>query len=154
MNQPRKVIAGAIFLGLVLFCVILGSRRKEPVYEGRTLSSWLDHHVGSSAAIPPYGSEGWKKADVALRAIGTNSIPTLVAMLKAKDPPGIISKFAARHAWRELTQALRSADGRKRNTRFEFLGQTARRLFRSWSKYMRNHHRHRHKCMPPYPYKI
>jgi hypothetical protein len=56
------------------------------------LTSWLDHHVASSAARPPYGSPGWKKADEAIRHIGTNAIPTLLKMIRAKDRPPVVRK--------------------------------------------------------------
>jgi hypothetical protein len=92
-----------ILVGTVTSAILLNAKKSEPVFEGRTLSGWLDHHVASSAAIPPYGSEGWQKADRALRAIGTNSIPTLLEMLEAKDPPGLVSKVAARQGWTRLT---------------------------------------------------
>jgi len=66
---------------------------REPVFEGRTLTRWLDHHVASSAASPPYGSPGWKKADEAIRRIGTNAIPTLLEMIRAKDRPPFVLKL-------------------------------------------------------------
>lgn len=53
----------------------------------------MDHHVASSAADPPFGSPGWEKADEALRAIGTNAIPTLLTMIRAKDPPRFMAKI-------------------------------------------------------------
>jgi hypothetical protein len=57
------------------------------------VTSWLDHHVASSAASPPYGSPGWKKADQAIRHIGTNAIPTLLGMIRARDRPSLVLKF-------------------------------------------------------------
>ena len=50
-----------------------------------TLTRWLQGHTASSAAVPPFGSPGWQKADAAIRSIGTNAIPTLVRKL----PPPI-----------------------------------------------------------------
>src|SRR5437773_5748631 len=86
MNK-RLAIVIAFLLVTVLGLLIWGpSRPRDPVFEGRTLTSWLDHHVASSAASPPYNSPGWKKADQALRSIGTNAIPTLLEMIRAKDP--------------------------------------------------------------------
>src|SRR5436309_2139027 len=88
--------------GLLLWLV--GGPR-EPVYQGRTLSSWLDHHVPSSAAHPPYNSPGWQKAEEALRAIGTNGIPTLLEMIGAKEPSPMMQQFlrvAARYHWMRI----------------------------------------------------
>ena len=58
---------------------------REPVHEGQKLSEWMERHLPSSAANPPYGSEGWKKAHEAIRNIGTNGIPTLLKMISATD---------------------------------------------------------------------
>jgi hypothetical protein len=66
---------------------------REPVYEGKTLRRWLESHVLTSSANPPYGSPGWKKADEALRHIGTNAIPILLQMIRAKDPPPVMLKL-------------------------------------------------------------
>jgi hypothetical protein len=83
-NRIATVVVLVAVMGLVLWRT---AGPEEPAYEGKKLTSWLDHHVASSSATPPYGSPGWKKADEALRAIGTNAIPTLLQMLRAKDPP-------------------------------------------------------------------
>jgi hypothetical protein len=92
MSKRVEIVAGlllAVAVGLV-FWRVSGSR--EPVFEGRPLSNWLDHHVASSSANPPYGSPGWKKADEAIRHIGTNAIPTLLEMIRASDRPAFVIK--------------------------------------------------------------
>ncbi|MDB6035523.1 MAG: repeat-containing protein [Verrucomicrobiales bacterium] len=81
----------------ILICVLLAgifglflwgmTRPSEPVYEGKSLSVWLEKHVPNTSADPPFGSPGFKKADEALRRIGTNGIPTLLAMIRAHDTP-------------------------------------------------------------------
>jgi hypothetical protein len=91
--SARKCIV--IVTGLSLAAVVgsllwQASSPREPVFEGRPLSSWLENHLPSSAANPPYGSPGWKKADEAIRQIGTNGIPTLLEMMRAKDRPAVV----------------------------------------------------------------
>jgi hypothetical protein len=45
---------------------------------------------------PPYGSPGWKKADQDIREIGTNGIPTLLKMIRARDwPPFVLKSMEA-----------------------------------------------------------
>jgi hypothetical protein len=99
----RRLFLNVLFVGTVLALLFLWTTiQREPIFEGRTLSSWLDHHVASSAANPPYNSPAWKKADEALRSIGTNAIPTLLEMIQAKDPPSIVltlRQMAERHLW-------------------------------------------------------
>ncbi len=105
MKKPLGIIIGLLFAAVLGVLVWRASGEREPVYEGRTLTSWLDHHVASSAARPPFNSPGWKKADEALRAIGTNGIPTLLKMIRAKDPPRLVLKvfkMAGRYRWTRI----------------------------------------------------
>src|SRR6476646_5792143 len=78
---------GTLLASIVTFTLWQNWGRREPVFEGRTLYSWLDRHVPGSGVNPPYNSPGWLKADNALRQIGSNGIPTLLRMMQAKDPP-------------------------------------------------------------------
>lgn len=59
------------------------SRTPEPLYQGKALSSWLE-------AYDPYLRWNIKpsqkqEVDAAVRHIGTNAIPTLLRMLRARD---------------------------------------------------------------------
>jgi HEAT repeat protein len=60
---------------------------REPVYQGKRLSSWLEAYRLHGVA----GVETWQvrveqqEADEAVRHIGTNALPTLLRMLRAKD---------------------------------------------------------------------
>ncbi len=103
MTDPRdrrpstfrvRWIVFALVAALGVIAVIpIFQRPPEPVHQGRTLTSWLESHLPTSSANPPYGSPGWHEADKALRAIGTNAIPTLQTMLRRKDPPSIVGKL-------------------------------------------------------------
>lgn len=102
--------------------------RREPVFEGRPLTSWLDHHVASSAADPPYGSPGWKKADVALRRIGTNAIPILLEMIAARDHPQFIRKWlemAQRKGWTRTRYRYAVVQHEEAEYAFRMLGTNA-----------------------------
>jgi hypothetical protein len=86
MTQRIPLIIGIILLsGLAVW--IWSSAPEEPMHEGKPLTVWLKRHVPTSAADPPYNSPGWKKADEALRKIGTNGIPVLLEMISATDSP-------------------------------------------------------------------
>ena len=105
MNKRLRIIIGLLLASVLGLLVWQAPGPREPVFEGRTLTSWLDHHVATSAASPPYNSPGWKKADEALRSIGTNAIPTLLEMIRAKDPPPVLLKLletARRHGWTRI----------------------------------------------------
>ena len=125
----RFAIAGGVLLVVVLAAVAVWQVRasKEPVYEGKKLGDWMDHHVASSDARPPYGSGGWKKAHEAIERIGASGIPTLLSMIEATDGDlrmrlkawaishGVL-KGSYRSAWRQNDEALYA---------FEILGTNA-----------------------------
>lgn len=118
VSKPWRIVFYMVVVGAVCFALLLRTKKSEPTFEGRTLSSWLDHHVASSAAVPPYGSEGWQHADRALRAIGTNSIPILLQMLEANNPPSMISKFANRRGWARFT--IEACERRREEAEYAF----------------------------------
>jgi len=57
---------------------------KEPVFQGKRLSIWL---AGYKISKYPVSSPQQKKADEAMRHVGTNAIPTLFRILQAHDSP-------------------------------------------------------------------
>ena len=64
-----------------------GHRLREPIYQGKRLGIWLDAYRIHGVA----GVESWQvqvaqqEADEAVRHAGTNALPTLLEMLRAKD---------------------------------------------------------------------
>jgi HEAT repeat protein len=56
-------------------------REPEPTYKGKPLGFWLKGYDPQNKIA---GSE-WQEADEAIRHTGTNAIPALLRMLKAKD---------------------------------------------------------------------
>ena len=54
-------------------------REREPSYQGKPLSSWLENDDGSL--------EAEQNAQRAVEKVGTNSIPTLLTILRQSDSP-------------------------------------------------------------------
>lgn len=128
MSKRPLILIGLLLAGLVGLIVWQASGPREPVFEGRTLTSWLDHHVASSEANPPYGSPGWKKADEALRRIGTNAIPTPLVMIRAKDPPPVVLKLlqlATRYRWTQINYRYAQPRHAEAEYAFRMLGTNA-----------------------------
>ncbi len=128
MNKRLGIVIGLLLATILGLLVWRASGPREPVFEGRTLTSWLDHHVASSAARPPYNSPGWKKADEALRKIGTNAIPTLLGMIRAKDLPPVVLKLlevAGRHRWTRINYRYALSRNEEAEYAFEVLGTNA-----------------------------
>ena len=128
MSRRLGIVSGLLLAIVLGFLVRRALDAPAPVFEGRTLSRWLDHHVASSAAKPPYNSPGWKKADEALRQIGTNGIPTLLTMLRAKDPPLLVLKLlelARRHPWTGINYRYAVARHEEAEYAFQVLGKSA-----------------------------
>lgn len=77
-KRVQLVLAVAVLalIGVVAWQML---RPSEPVYQGKRLSNWLaDLDLGSGHSP--------EAATQAVRAIGTNSFPVLMRMLRAKDP--------------------------------------------------------------------
>lgn len=91
MKQPYRIllliVAGILLLsaGWLLF------GRREPSYQGRTLTQWLRAAQGESPESDSVEAR-------AIRHIGTNAIPTLLAYAAAWDTP--LTKFLVH--WRAL----------------------------------------------------
>jgi HEAT repeat protein len=86
MNRLKiaLVVLAVALVGLILWQVV---RQREPVYAGTNLSTWL-----KALYIPiSSSSDRWeeldkcKDAEEAVRQAGTNAIPTLLRLLRAKD---------------------------------------------------------------------
>src|SRR5690348_12848077 len=81
-----------IVLGLLCCVAIVGvvsamwwlSRSREPVYQGKPLSVWLQNYGPNQGLATDQTAA--KESDDAIRHMGTNAIPFLLAMLDETDP--------------------------------------------------------------------
>ena len=69
---------GLLVLALPVALLLLGPH--EPRYQGKRLRSWTVEFDGSAGPK-------WQEAEEAVRCIGTNGLPYIAAMLRAKDTP-------------------------------------------------------------------
>jgi HEAT repeat protein len=74
------IVVLLVALGFGVVRLALLDPDQEPVYQGKTLSEWLEgcdksHWVGTK----------WRESTEAVRQIGTNAIPTLLRKLRQKD---------------------------------------------------------------------
>jgi tetratricopeptide (TPR) repeat protein len=76
-------------LGLFLVTAVfiwLATKPQEPSYEGESLSDWLTRAVENGISYRPEAPH-LAQCREAIRAIGTNAIPPLIRILRAKDSP-------------------------------------------------------------------
>jgi len=99
------------------------SQPREPMYEGRPLSYWLEGYNFDSRT-----ETSEQSADLAMREIGTNAIPTLLRMLQESDSPLKVKFFAL--VERQSLIKVRHVTAVERNYSafkgFESLGASAR----------------------------
>ncbi len=99
MKLRRILLFAALFLaaiGLLVWCLLPAP---EPRYHNHPLSEWLLGYAWSSGSDMPTAPgpskfgfavhnpvyADWNESEAAIRAIGTNAIPTLLRMLRARD---------------------------------------------------------------------
>ncbi len=90
VNRKKIVWSGFILLAaiLVYFFFFTSAARKEPIYQGKTLTQWLkqldDGEVeGISSGSLPTFTRAQIEAAEAIRAIGTNALPLLIEDIHA-----------------------------------------------------------------------
>jgi HEAT repeat protein len=91
MANKRRILTVTLLIAVLGFAswLILSQHDPEPIYKGKPLSYWCEQCVESYS--PDIDIEMHERAETAIQAIGTNAVPTLVRMLRAKD-----SKFELR----------------------------------------------------------
>ena len=97
---------------------------REPEYQGRKLTQWLRE----LEAAPDMNSPAWRDAVHAIRAIGTNGLPTLITMLGGADSRWKVQAVALIQdtANVDLSESLADADQRRARIAFQVLGRAAR----------------------------
>ena len=79
-TKGRCQRAVLIIIGVVAVALLLTQllRPREPVYQGKRLSQWMDDFDGDEETLD--------RAMASVKAIGTNAVPFLVAAIRAKEP--------------------------------------------------------------------
>jgi len=95
MRKRVRVLIGALIIAMAIAIVCPLLPRHEPVYKGRTLSSWLQmyNETESYQDLVP--------VDEAIRAIGTNALPQILFDLQRRESAvaTALAHLAARHRW-------------------------------------------------------
>jgi hypothetical protein len=81
--NPKKTLCLGLLVGALLLAMLGLFSRREPTYQGRSLSGWAEQ----------YGSNHWsgnnraaeKEAEFAIRQIGSNAIPFLLQLMQRRD---------------------------------------------------------------------
>jgi hypothetical protein len=97
-SKRRSILLAFLILALLFISAWFLFARREPVYHGRKLSQWLDDYnrAGSIDKAGPVSE--------AIRAMGTNTLPFLLANIKHQDSPLKFKFFAlaAKERWLKL----------------------------------------------------
>jgi hypothetical protein len=95
MGKRAYIVLAVLAVALVGVFVWRVRQPREPVYEGKPLSEWLKAYESPEYMYARYATDANRraflgaaargKADEAVRHAGTNAIPTLLRLLRAKD---------------------------------------------------------------------
>ncbi len=96
MRKRVHIALGVLLIILAGVSAWLGLREREPVYQGKPLSFWLE-----SLRQTAGNQEEVDRAKQAIRHIGTNALPVVIERLRAHDTPlkQLIMKWAQKQAF-------------------------------------------------------
>ena len=107
MAKRLPVFRIAVGLPVAAWLVWLACQLWQPAYQGKTLIVWLDEarQNGDSAAFSP-GDQPDSNTAKAIRAIGTDGLPTLVGLIRTKDTAlgGKLRALSESHPWIPIHQ--------------------------------------------------
>jgi hypothetical protein len=89
-KRKYPIVAAVLALAfLALPAYLIPRSPPEPTFKGKPLRFWLDQLVRSRMSGVPavLDTDKTGEAQAAIRAIGTNAIPTLLRMVRAHDSP-------------------------------------------------------------------
>lgn len=134
MNRTQWVFAAGAVGILVAVLVLCSIGPKEPAYHGRSLSSWLEEWGESY-------NDRTNPATIAIRAIGSNGVPILLARLAKEQSPderkfwAVVGK-ALPESWnpldRDTYRAVTAAEA------INLLGADARSAFPTLTNFLTN----------------
>ena len=81
VNKRLRIAIICPLLAMLGLAAWLTFRSTEPAYQGKRLSTWLWELEVSPDTVSP----SWKESVQAIRALGTNALPWLLARLPARD---------------------------------------------------------------------
>jgi hypothetical protein len=112
--RKRVRIAVALLLVAIAGVIIRETlREREPVYQGKRLSVWLDQYAANHGAGGNRELEG--QAEAAIRQIGTNAIPFYLELIATKDSPlKIWLRMSVPETWLSRLHLHASSDYRLR----------------------------------------
>jgi hypothetical protein len=117
---PGPISMNARTLLLAILGAILATggcatqRPKQPSYQGKSLSAWLEDYARTEYANEPDWTPAWTEEDRqararavnAVREIGTNAIPWLLEMVSSQDHRGVLGFQALGPAGKPAVPAL------------------------------------------------
>lgn len=88
MKNWRRILLGVLVTLVAAGACWQATRPREPVYQGKTLTKWLEQYTGNGGPVPREPTEAERaEAATAIRHIGTEGIPRLLGMAAAEDSP-------------------------------------------------------------------
>jgi hypothetical protein len=79
MKKQRRVTVGLLFIGVTGWLVWMGFLVREPSYQGKLLTAWLEEYNRAEAM------DKTRPVSEAIRAMGDRTLPFLLRYLKKKD---------------------------------------------------------------------
>src|SRR6266478_2350723 len=86
MGKKRGILLAILLVALAGGVGWLLLRPREPVYQAKPLSAWLEQYYGSNLTlITDTNSPARLEAENAIRQIGTGGLPLLLRLISTRD---------------------------------------------------------------------
>ncbi len=124
MNKRLRLALAVLVVAVLAVAGGLAVLSREPEYQGRKLTDWLRELEAATDMASPQ----WRDSVAAIRAIGTNALPTLFRMLRGSDSAWKVQAVSLIQdtANVDLSESLAESDQRRARIGFQVLGATAR----------------------------
>jgi hypothetical protein len=114
INMNARTLLRAILAAILATGGCATQRPKEPSYQGKNLSAWLEDYARTEYANEPDWTPAWTEGDRqararainAVREIGTNAIPWLLELVSSQDYKGVLGFQALGPAGKPAVPAL------------------------------------------------
>jgi HEAT repeats len=102
MTRKLLIVGAVAVVAAAVWATRFVLTHREPAYQGKSLNAWMDEwskYLLAGRKSPDWAK--WQEAEAAIRHIGTNALPTLLAMVRTRDS-GVKNRLLVLNRWQKV----------------------------------------------------